>query len=87
MCSLFPWQHGISYLFSATFVFKILHDEVDSSILKDNIEIINNRLTRVSRYLKEKHYSTNYGVNNSLNRAISLFNSKISCYDKNNIIL
>jgi hypothetical protein len=45
-------------IFSATFVFKILHDDMDSSILKDSIEINNNRLTK-----KENHYSTNYGMN------------------------
>jgi Reverse transcriptase (RNA-dependent DNA polymerase) len=71
---------------SATFIFKILHGAIDSSMLKNSVKINNNRITRISRYLLESSHSTNYGMNNPLNRGIRTFNSKIECYDKNNFI-
>jgi Reverse transcriptase (RNA-dependent DNA polymerase) len=71
---------------SAIFIFNILHNGVNSAVLKDNVKINNNRLTRISRYLVETIHSSSYGMNNPLNRGIRLFNSKTHCYDKNNII-
>jgi hypothetical protein len=45
-----------------------------------------NRQTRYSKYLKETNHTSDYGINNPLNRGIRIFNSRIDCYDKNNII-
>lgn len=71
---------------SAVFIFNILHGNIISEELKNSVKINNNRTTRVSRYLLETVHLTNYGYNNSLNRGIRIFNSRISAYDKNNRI-
>jgi hypothetical protein len=67
----------------AVFIFNILHGNVNSEEIKNYVKINNNRTTRVSRYLLESYHTSNYGYNNSLDRGIRIFNSKINCYDKN----
>jgi Reverse transcriptase (RNA-dependent DNA polymerase) len=71
---------------SAVFIFNILQDQINSTELKNEVKINNNRTTRISKYLLESNHSTNYGYNNPLNRGIRIFNSRIHCYDKTNAI-
>jgi hypothetical protein len=71
---------------SAVFIFNILHGRINSTALSDNVKKYDNRQTRYSKYLKETNHTSDYGINNPLNRGIRIFNSRIDCYDKNNII-
>jgi hypothetical protein len=63
-----------------------INGRINSTALSDNDERNDNRQTRYSRYLKETNHTLDYGINNPLNRGIRIFNSRIDCYDKNNII-
>jgi hypothetical protein len=65
ICSLFPWQHGIPNLFE---------------IWNSDLQFFQSRFKFLSNFFAQILQDTNYGMNNLLNRAIRLFNSKISCY-------
>ena len=71
---------------SSIFIFNILNGGIKSKDLSANVTLNENRQTRYSRYLNECQSTKDYIVNSPLNKSIRLFNSFISCYNKEKII-
>jgi hypothetical protein len=71
---------------SSIFIFNILNGGIKSLDLSNYVTINQNRQTRFTRHLNEYSSTKDYILNAPLNRGIRLFNSFISCYDKENFM-